>query len=286
MKERMFKYSLIAPCLIFILFVTIFPLLYSLILSFHYWDIIGGGPWRFVGLSNYMKLFREPDFWITLRTTLIIAAISLLLEFLIGLSLALILNQRLRGRRIFTTLPILTLMTTPVVTGLIWRMLYHEKYGPVNHFLGLFLGGWQPIPWLADPKLALITVIVTNVWQWSPFAMLVFLAGLQSIPTEIYEVAGVDGASGTQILRHITLPLLAPIFSVFILIRMIDLIKLFDFILILTRGGPGIATMTPSIFIYLRMFKYWDAGYACAQSYILLIISAVIITALLRFLRR
>lgn len=285
---KLFRYLAVIPCIVFLLGIAIFPLLYSLAVTFHSWELVGAKTgWEFIGFDNYINIFtKDKEFWMTLYTTLLLTAGSLTSEFLIGLGLALLLNREIKGRRIFTTLLVLPMMTTPVVTGLIWRMLYHEKYGPINHVLGIFLGGWKEIPWLGNPSLAFISTLITNVWQWTPFSAMVLLAGLAAIPREPYESAQIDGASSVQIFRYISLPQLMPAVVVIVLLRLMDLLKLFDFIMMLTRGGPGIVTTTISIYIYLRAFKHWSIGYSCAQSYILLMVIVTLTTIFLRILRR
>jgi len=206
------------------------------------------------------------------------------LELVIGLGLALLLNRKIMGKRIITSLLITPVMISPIVTGLIWRMLYHEKYGAINGFLRM-IGINAEWAWLADPNLAVLAVILTDVWEWTPLVMMVLLAGLQSISLEPYESARIDGASPLQIFAYITLPLIRlPILAV-VLIRVIDTIKLFDIIYVLTMGGPGGRTETISFYAYLVGFRYFRMGYAAALSYLILIITIILSTIFIRLMR-
>jgi len=245
-----------------------------------------GGNWIFNGLSNYKEaLFGDARVWSSLKNTFFIGIPAILLEFLIGLGLALLLNRGIIGKKIITSLLILPVMMPPIVAGLIWRILYHEKYGAINGVLRS-LGMNAQFAWLSDPKLARLAVILTDVWEWTPLMMMILLAGLQSISIESYESAKMDGASPLQIFGYITLPLLKLPIMVAILIRLIDSIKLFDIIFVLTRGGPGGKTETISYYTYLIGFRYFRMGYAAALSYLLLIITIILSILFIRVMTR
>ena len=280
-------YFFLLPALIYLIVISIYPLIFSLTLSFHKWDLVAAEKnWVFLGLDNYINIVtKDSEFWTSLFITLKFVFFAVSIEFLLGLGFALLLNREIRMKRIIVTLMIIPMMLTPVVVGIMWRNIYNPRYGLVAHFLYLF-GFTQEVPWLGDVNLAFISVLITEVWQWSPFFMLTLLAGLQSMPKEPYEAAMVDGASKIKIFIHITLPLLMPIIITTILIRVIDVIKLFDVVWIMTKGGPGFSTTTSTIYIYLQAFKYWFMGYSSALSYTLLLITAITIAILLRILRR
>ncbi len=275
----------ILPVIAVLLAITIFPLIYSLSLSFFFCDLRRGGRWIFAGLSNYANaIFSDSRVWSSFRNTFFIGGPAIGLELIIGLGLALLLNRKIPGRRIITSLLITPVMISPIVAGLIWRMLYHEKYGAINGFLNM-IGINVEWAWLADPDLAVLAVILTDVWEWTPLVMMVLLAGLQSIPIEPYESARIDGASSFQIFTYITLPLIKlPILAV-LLIRVIDTIKLFDIIYVLTMGGPGGRTETISFYTYLVGFRYFRMGYAAALSYLILIITVILSTIFIRLMR-
>jgi len=284
-RKKLGRYSFILPVVVILLTITIFPLLYSLIISFFNLRLISiGGP-TFAGISNYAEIiFRDERFWGSLYNTFSIAIPALVMEGVIGLLFALLLNRDIKGRRIITVLLILPVMIPPITTGLIWSMLYHEKYGAINGFLHL-VGINTMYTWLSTPGLAKFAVILTDVWQWTPFVMMILLAGLQSIPSEAYEAAKVDGASSLQTFIHITLPLLKFSILVAILLRLIDLVKLFDIIFVLTRGGPGGTTETISIYTYLVSFRAFRMGYGAALSYLLLVITIAFSMVFIRLIR-
>lgn len=285
-RRRIFtQYGYVLPVIAVLLGITIFPLIYSLALSFHSCDLRLGGTWIFAGLSNYGEaLFEDGRVWSSLKNTFIIGLPAIALEFIIGLGLALLLNRKLVGKGIITSLLILPVMISPIVAGLIWRMLYHTKYGAINGFLQLLGIKLQPA-WLGEPSLAVLAVIFTDVWEWTPLMMMILLAGLQSISIEPYESARIDGASRFQIFGYITLPLLRLPIIAAILIRLIDTIKLFDIVFVLTMGGPGGRTETISFYTYLVGFRYFRMGYAAALSYLLLIFTVILATFFVRVMR-
>jgi len=284
-KVVFLRLSYVLPVILIILAITIFPLIYSLSLSFFFCDLRRGGRWIFAGLSNYaLALLNDHRVWSSFRNTLYIGAPAIGLELIVGLGLALLLNRKIVGKRIITSLLVMPVMISPIVAGLIWRMLYHEKYGAINGFLKM-LGINAEWAWLADPNLAIWAVVFTDVWEWTPLVMMVLLAGLQSISIEPYESARIDGASSLQIFTYITLPLLRlPILAV-VLIRVIDTIKLFDIIYVLTMGGPGGRTETISFYTYLVGFRYFRMGYAAALSYLILVITIVLSLSFIRMMR-
>jgi len=284
-RKRIKYYSFILPAVILLIVITIFPLIYSLTLSFFHWDLRRPVGWRFAGISNYARaFFSDYRFHHSLIVTGIIGVSAVLLEFILGLGLALLLSRELVGKRIFTTLLVMPVMISPVVAALMWRMLYHEKYGAINAILRLLGFGNGP-SWLGSPYLAPFSVVLVDTWQWTPLFMMILLAGLQSIPVEPYESALVDGASRHQVFWYITLPMLKTSIIAALLIRLIDVIKLFDTVFILTSGGPGSSTETVSYYIYLVGFRFFRVGYASSLSYLLLVIVVVIILGFLRILR-
>jgi len=243
-----------------------------------------GMPKRFIGLGNYVRLFQDPRFWVSMKNMGEVLIFGVGSQFLIGFALALLLNRQFRSRTLVATLFLLPTMIAPVVVGCTWRQIYHYSYGPLNYFLQAtrLSGG---INWLADTKLALPSIIISDTWEWTPFMMVVLLAGLQSIPVDLQEVAAIDGASRWQIFWHITLPFLKPIIIVVILIRAMDAFKLFDLVVLLTRGGPGSSSETVAYYNYLSGFKHFSMGYAAAMSYVQLAVIIIIANVFLRFSR-
>jgi len=284
-KRMLSKYNYLLPVIVLLVAITIFPLLYSLIVSLTNLRLTSMEGPKFVGLKNYYEiLFHDKRFWRSLYNTFTIAVPALVLEAIIGLGIALLLNRGIRGKKIITVLLILPVVIPPITTGLIWRMLYHEKYGAINGLL-YAIGIKYQITWLSTPGLAKFAVIITDVWQWTPFMMMMILAGLQSIPVECIEAAEIDGANAFQRFIYITLPMLRYTIMVATLLRIMDLIKLFDVIFVLTMGGPGGTTETISIYTYLVSFRAFRMGFGSALSYLVLIITVLFSTYFIKIVR-
>jgi len=281
--EKKLPYVLIIPVIGYLLSLTVFPLIYSLVLSFHSFNLANPtAGMRFVGIDNFIEILKDVHFWASIRNSFIYTVSSVAFSFFIGFGLALLFNREIRGKNILRTMVIIPMMLTPAVIGLFWRLLLNADFGPINYYLGLI--GIPRQNWLGNPSLALPTVIFVDIWQWSSFVFLILFAGLQAIPLEPLEAAKVDGASPWQILRYITVPLLKPAILVVLLLRIIDAFREFDKIYVLTLGGPGFATETLSLYIYKKGFKWFDMGYASALSYIMLIIVVIISTLFIRVL--
>jgi multiple sugar transport system permease protein len=276
--DRGLAYLLIAPTVAVLLALTIYPLIYAVKISL---QTTSGNP----TFGNFARLASDQFFLSALAHTFVYAAIALTIEFLIGLGLALILNQSLRARAGFRALLLLPMMLPPVVVGIVWRLMLNSNFGAVNGTLQKFGVNTETLTWTASPKLAMVAVIIADVWQWTPFMFLILLAGLQAIPQEPYEAAVIDGSSAWQTFRHITLPLLKPAILIALLLRTMDLLRVFDHIFILTEGGPGLATETLSLYIYRTAFRFSNFGYAAAMSFVLLLITNVISVGYIRLLQ-
>lgn len=279
------KHIFLLPAVILILLFSLFPLFFSLVLAFLSWDLsrLTGGV-RFIGLENFITLVNDARFWNTARVTLTFVVGAVSLEYLVGLGVALLLNQDIRFRRFFRVVFLMPMMLTPAAVAYAGRMLFNEGQGPVNHIIKL-LGGPQ-VPWFSHPSLALPSLILVDTWEWTPFMMIVLLAGLQSLPPEVYEAARVDGANDWQIFRHITFPMLAPVSVTVILIRALEAFKLFDIVTVMTGGGPGTATEPVTLYAYLVGMKNGNLGYASAIAYSLLIMVVISSTLFLKLVRQ
>ena len=275
---RRFAFYLLAPALTVLLTLTIYPLIYSIKISLQG----ESGNWT---LQNFARLPADQFFLSALIHTFVYAAIALTLEFFIGLGLAVLLDTQMRGRGIFRALLLVPMMLPPVVVGVVWRLMLNANFGAVNGTLKSAGVNTEGLTWTASPKLAMASVIIADVWQWTPFMFLILLAGLQAIPQEPYEAALVDGSSRWHTFLHITLPLLKPAILIALLLRTMDLLRVFDQIFILTEGGPGFATETASLYIYRTAFRFSNFGYAAAMSFVLLAISNVICLGYIRLLR-
>jgi multiple sugar transport system permease protein len=267
-----------SPTIGVILALGIFPLLYSLVLSFQRRDLQHPNEDQFVGLGNYAAALVDPRVLSAMTNTLLLVVVGIAIQFVLGLGLALVVVDELRGKRFIIPLLMLPVMMVPVVVALGWRLLWDSQYGPINQILSIFLRRDVDILWLTQKWPALFAVLVTDVWQWTPFMFLILLAGLSSLNPELYEAAALDGAGWWEELREITLPGLAPVIAVAILFRALDAFKIFDQIFMLTQGQPGTATETISWYIYQVGYKFFNLGYAAAVSYLLLIFLTVVAT--------
>ncbi len=268
-----------SPSLFLIGLVIVFPLVYAFYLSLRNFDLSVGPGHEYVGLRNYTEaLFEDRRFVESVWNTIVIIIPSLAAELLLGLGIALLLNRVIKGRPIITALLAIPAMVSPVMAAMAWRMLFGVKYGAINN-LGRQVGILDVyFDWFSTPLMSIVTIVLVEVWHNTPFMMLVLLAGLQSIPQELYESARVDGASPWQTFWSITLPLLKFTMAVGIMIRMIDLTKLFGLIFVLTYGGPGGATETVAFTTFLVGFNDFRMSYASALSY--LIVGGVLVLTL------
>lgn len=279
-QERSLPYLLIAPTVAVLLALSVYPLFYAIKTSFQTGDD------SHFSLDNFTRLFSDGFFLSAMTHTFVFASIALTLEFLIGLSLAIVLDSRLRGRNVFRALLLVPMMLPPVVIGVVWRLMLNSDFGAINGTLKSFGIDTTSLTWTASPKLAFLSIIVVDVWQWTPFMFLILLAGLQAIPSEPYEAALIDGSNRWQTFRNITLPLLKPAILIALLLRTMDLLRVFDSIFILTEGGPGFATETISLYIYRTAFRFGEFGYATAMSFVLLILTNIISAAYIRLLQK
>jgi multiple sugar transport system permease protein len=275
-----------SPALFLILLVIVFPLGYAFYLSLQNFDLSVGPDYEFVGLNNYAEaLVRDGRFWGSVWNTAVIIVPALILELLAGLGIALLLNRRILARPLFAALLAIPPMVSPVMAAMAWRMMFGVKYGAINN-LGLQLGLIDVyFDWFSTPLLSVVAVVLVEIWHNTPFMMLVLLAGLQSIPQELYEAARADGASAAQGFWHITLPLLKFTMAVAVMIRMIDLTKLFGLIFILTFGGPGGSTETVAFNTYLVGFNDFRMSYASALSY-LIVLGVLVLTLVFQWISR
>ena len=268
------KYIFVLPGIIWVLVFTLFPLLYSLRMSV--FESYLGLPERFVGFANYLRAFGDYQFWTALQVTVILVAISVCGTVLLGLLLALLFNQRIRGIRVLRALFTLPLFATPVAIGYLAITIYDEDTGPVNALLTSI--GLHGIPWLSSPVWSVIAVALVDIWQWTPFCLIVLLAALQGLPDDLYEAARLDTSSRWQIFRGLTLPLIAPTILTVVILRIVETFKIVDIPFSLTGGGPGIGTRTYSFFIYVEGLRFNDPGYASALAYLLLVLVLVVAT--------
>lgn len=271
-REALFPYLLIAPSLAALLAVGLYPFLYMAVLSLrelNFKRLGTAGP--FVGLDNYARLLAEPVFWESLRTTLLVVVVAVPLELVLGFAAASLFVRQFPGKRLAVTVAVIPTVLAPVAVAVMWKILLASPWGIVMDAVFYPLGLFRETSIFGIGSWALAAIIAIDVWQWTPFAFLVFLAGLSSLPSKPYEAAAVDGATALQTFWHLTLPLLTPFIVVMGFIRAIDAFKLFDTVFILTKGGPGTATETISLFAYRYNFEYWKLGETSALAIVVFI---------------
>jgi multiple sugar transport system permease protein len=283
-SERRVAAMLLLPSVLFLLLMTIFPTIYSLWMSFQQYNLSRPDLAHFVGLRNYGNLLTDDIFWKAVRTTLVFSLSVLTIEFVLGFFIANLFDRDRRGMNLLRTLFIIPVFASPVAMGLTFRYMYQPGYGLINWVLESI--GLPRINWLASPQWAMPAVVIADVWQWTPFIALILLAGMQSISPEITEAAELDGLSRWQYLWRMVLPLLTPIIVVVGLIRLIDALKTFDLIYIITRGGPGTTTYTLPLHSFSLGFEAFLMGPSAAVAWVVVIIVNIFTIVFLRLLAR
>lgn len=272
-RERIYASSLLVPCFLFVAVFAFYPILYSLYLSLH--KIILGLPGLgepFVGLENYRELLKDRVALSALRNTFIFVFVSTFFEILFGLLIALIINRHFRGRGLVRAAILVPWAIPTVVSSQMWRFLFHDKYGLLNFLLfGSDTSAYSA--WLASPVAAFAAIIAADVWKTSSFAGLLILAGLQTIPDELYEAARIDGASAWQQFRRITLPLIKPALLVALLFRTMDAFRVFDLVFVMTQGGPADSTNVLQFYGYKKIFTEGLMGYGSTISVLVFFIT-------------
>ena len=281
-SDRNFKYTLIAPSIFVLLLIGIFPLVYLLVVSFQGITMIDNDT-SFHGLANYAALFGDARLWESLLHTLSFTAIALPLELIFGLLMAQLFIDRLPGRQIFVALLVLPVVVSPIVAGATWSLMFDNRFGPINQIIGWIAGEEMTLLWTINPNLVYLAILAAEVWQWTPFMFLLLLAALSAVDKSQLEAASIDGAGYWRIFFRIVLPAIWPVMAVAILIRGLDLFRLFDIVWALTRGGPGTMTETISIFAYIKGFQQFETSYTAAVALLIIImLSFVVIMALRR----
>ena len=280
-SDRHFKWLLVAPAVVLILALSVYPLLFSVWVLFVNYDFQIPGH-AFVGLKNFQQVFADPVARWSLWLTVILSVSNVAIEFLLGLALALTMVKTFKGRGLVMSVIIVPLFISPVIVGQAWTLLLQRPFGPTNYLLGLLLGREVAIGWLTESPWLYFALIIADVWQWTPFMFVILLAGLTSIPPNLYEAAELDGVGTWQIFRRITLPFLGPMITLAITFRLLDAIKLFDTIFIMTGGGPGTKTYTSSFYLYTVGFTQFHLSQATAGSWIFLVLTIIVVTVLVR----
>ncbi len=279
--DRRFKYLVIAPAVFILLFIGLFPLIYSLIVSFQNITMMEEDT-SFSGLMQYRLLFQDLRLWQSLGHTLLITAIALPIELLLGLLMALLFVDRLPGRSVFVSLLVLPTMIAPIVAGATWRLLFDNRYGPINQVLGWFAGEPMTVLWVIKANLVYPAILLAEIWQWTPFMFLILLAALSNVDKNLTEAAEIDGASTWRIFWRIVMPAIWPVMAIALLIRGLDLFRLFDVVWALTKGGPGTMTETISIYTYIQGFRQFETSYTAAIAFLVIVMLSVVVIFALR----
>ncbi len=283
---RTLGYAFVLPTLAFLILFNVYPLLYNIVLSFtdaH----LSGGPWRWVGTQNYARVFsvdpRHADFAAAIRTTSLFVLVAVSIELVLGFLLALALHRRFAGKGAVMTLVLVPMMLSPAVMGLYWSLILNSDYGILDQAAGA-LHAPQP-RWLVDSSWKFTALVLVDVWMWTPFMMLISLAGLGSIPRHLFEAAEIDRASSWMVFRRITLPLCAPLLVLAALLRATDALKQFDLVMAMSGPNEG-ATQTVSALLYQLVFQRGKVGLGSAYACVVLVVAIVLATACTRYLDR
>ena len=276
---------MVAPAVLIILAFSVYPLLFSLWVLFVNYDFQIPGH-AFVGLQNFQQIIDDPLAWSSLGLTIALSVTVVAIEFVLGLALALAMVKTFRGRGIVMSILIIPLFISPVIVGQSWALFLQRPFGPADYLLSQLLGRQVEISWVGEVPWVYFSIVLADVWQWTPFIVLITLAGLQAVPRELIDAGRVDGANWWQIQRYITLPTIRAMLAIGLLIRLIDAFRNVDQIFVMTYGGPGVATSVLGFYTYLKAFKFFDMGYASALGIIMLFIISVLAQIVMRLLGR
>ena len=279
--DRHFKYLMVAPAIFILLLIGVFPLIYSLIVSFQNLTMTESDT-AFHGLLQYKQLFKDARLWWALAHTAVITAIALPLELVLGYLLALLFLEKMPGRQVFIALIVLPTVLSPIVAGATWRLMFDVRFGPIGQIVNFIVGSPTTMLWTVNPNLVYPAIIICEVWQWTPFMFLLLMAALSNVDQSQLEAAELDGASYWRVLRQIIIPAIKPVIAIALLIRGLDLFRIFDIIWALTQGGPGTTTETISLYAYVIGFVQFDTSYTAAVAFLVIAILTVVVTWVLR----
>ncbi len=274
-----------APTVAALLLTTVFPLVYSIVISLFNWNLVKPDTkWQFVGLRNYVNILKNPEYISALKVTLIYVIVVVAVEVVLGVLLALLAFQKVFGTRILRTVVISAMVISPVIVGTAWRLMYNPGYGLINYFLDrIGIGGYG---FLADAKTVIPAIMVADVWEWTPLVFLICLSGLQSVSQDALEAASIDGANAIQRFFYITLPALRPSIILAVLMRTMDAFKQYDLIYAMTAGGPGTASQNVNILMYNTAFQYFNVSKGAAMGVLSVILINIVAMFLLKLNKR
>ena len=281
LAERNLKYVLIAPAVFIILLIGLYPILHSLVVSFQDVSALFEN-YDFVGFMNYSRLFGDERLWYAMLHTLVITAIALPIELVLGLLMAQLFLEKMPFRQVMVALAIIPSVLSPVVVGAGWRLMFDDRYGPINAVIRLLFNERFSLPWVVDPIAVYPALLITEVWQWTPFMFLMLYAALSNVDQSLEEAAKIDGAGYWSIFFKIALPAIWPVMAIALIIRALDLVRIFDIVWVLTRGGPGTFTETISVYLYQRGFRQFETSYTAAMVFVIVIVLSVLVIWCLR----
>jgi multiple sugar transport system permease protein len=279
--DRGFRYALVAPSIFVLLLIGIFPLVYLLMVSFQNITMTDLDT-SFQGLLNYRLMVQDSRMWQALLHTLVFTAIALPVELVLGLTMAQLFIDRIPGRQVFVALLVLPVVISPIVAGATWSLMFDNRFGPINQIIGWLAGQEVALLWTIKPSLVYPSILIAEIWQWTPFMFLLLLAALSGVDKSQLEAASIDGAGYWRTFFKIVLPAIWPVMAIAILIRGLDLFRLFDIVWALTKGGPGTMTETISIFAYVKGFQQFDTSYTAAVALMIIVLLTIVVTLALK----
>lgn len=281
--NKLYGRLFLMPGLITLIAIIIFPLLFTIALTFSNWSVANAG-FNWVGGRNWGALFENERFWSAMMRLFPLSFLPVLIQFVLGFAAALIAWKGIAARRFFRVLWLIPMMTTPVVMSVVWKSIFNETVGPVNDILVKL--GMEPVAWLSSTDSAMFAIVLAEVWQWTPFMFLLLLAGLLSLPKEPFMAAAIDGAGPVRTFFKVTLPMMAPVAIGAIIIRLIEASKIFDTVYAMSNGGPGSSTETPTYYIYLTGLRNFDLANGATMSITYLVIFIALLTVIAQVLGR
>jgi len=276
------RFRLILPLAVMLTLIMVYPLVFSGWISLHDYRLTRLDDVRFVGADNFAFIFTDPPFWNALTNTLVFVFGAVTIELVAGLGLALLLKRLIRFENVARAILLAPMFITPIAVGLMFRFLLNSEFGVIPHYLGVV---GLSVDWFG-PRMALFSLILIDAWQWTPFMILMFLAGLESLPKAPFEAAKVDGAPAWMVFRYLTLPMLRPVVAVALIIRGLDAFKVFEYVYAITRGGPGNSTETILYLIYKTGFRFFRLGEAASIALVLVAITLALVIALYAAMKR
>ena len=275
-----FRYLILAPAIFFILLIGLYPFLKLLITSFQNITMFADD-YGFAGFVHYARLMEDERFWSSLLRTIVFTTVALPIELGLGLAMAYLFLERVPLKQVFVALILLPTVISPIVAGSTWRLMFDNRFGPINQIVGWFAGHEVKLLWTVDTSLAWPAILIADVWQWTPFMFLFLLTALSAVDQEQIEAASLDGASRWRTFRYIVLPAITPVMAIAMLIRGLDLFRIFDIVWTMTQGGPGTLTETISVYAYQMAFREFDVSYSAAFALaIIVVLTGVVLTFL------